>query len=108
MSPRQKNINAIHSCEEYFYNWLKIRLVEEGISIDDQFYLSDLLINHEKDLTVLKQHLKPLQRWNRMKDECYNHSKILNGNVEKDELFARLIEKTAFEGQILWLTLKED
>lgn len=108
MSPKQKNINVIHNCEELFTNWLKVRLENKGISISENDKLSELLICHENEFTYLKQHIKPLLKWNKIKDECYNLTTKLNGTAKKDKQLVRLIEKTAFEGQILWLTLQED
>ena len=108
MSPKQKNINIIYNCEELFSDWMKVRLGEKGISISNSESLSVLLFSHEFELVNFKQHIKPLQMWNRNKDECYKLSTKLNGTAENDELLAALIEKTAFEGQILWLTLQED
>jgi hypothetical protein len=108
MSPKQKNINVIHNCEELFSNWLKVRLGEKGISINESDKLSELLICHGHELANFKQHLKPLVKWNKIKDECYDLSTRLNGIGKNDEQLVDLIEKTAFEGQILWLTLQED
>ena len=108
MSPKQKNINIIYNCEKLFSDWMKVRLGEKGISISNNKNLSVLLFSHEYELDNFKQHLKPLQKWNKNKDECYRLSTKLNGTAENDEQLATLIEKTAFEGQILWLTLQED
>jgi len=107
MSPQQKNISIIHNCENHFYSWLTSRLSGMGVSIDNQQNLSDMLLHHERELIVIKQHLKPLQKWSRTKDECLVLSSTLNGNAETDEFLGELLEKTAFEGQILWLTLQE-
>jgi len=107
MSPKQKNINIICNCEELFSDWLKVRLGEKGISIGKSENLSTLLISHEHELANFNQHIKPLQKWNKRKNECYKLSSELNGNSEYNELFVALMEKTAFEGQVLWLTLQE-
>ena len=107
MSPRQKNINIIHNCEKHFFNWLTIRLMEMGVTIESQHDLSEILLNHEKELGLIHQHLKPLQKWSRIKDECFSRSSQLNGNAESDEYLGELLEKTAFDGQVLWLTLQE-
>ena len=108
MSPRQKNINIIHNCEELFSKWLKVRLGNKGISINGNGDLSELLNSHEQELAYVKQHIKPLQRWNKIKTECYSLTSELNGTANSDDNYAKLVEKTAFEGQILWLTLQED
>ena len=108
MSPKQKNINIINNCEELFSDWMKVRLGEKGISISNSENLSVLLFSHEYELANFKQHIKPLQEWNKNKDACYKLSTKQNSTTENDELFAALSEKTAFEGQILWLTLRED
>lgn len=108
MSPEQNSIHIIHNCEKHFFELLRSYLVERGIVLDHQENLSDVLAHYERALDTIKQHLKPLQRWNKTKDECYALSLKLNGNAEKDEYLIDLMEKTAFEGQILWLTLQED
>lgn len=108
MSPQQKNISIIHSCEEHLFNWLKMKLVEHGISIPDEQSLSDILSTYENKLEFLRQHIKPIQKWNKVKDECYSLSAGLNGNAEHDDQLMVLIERAAFEGQVLWLTLQED
>ena len=108
MSATEKNINIIHNCEERFYNWLKSRLDEHGINLQDQSNLSGLLEHYENELSTFKQHLKPLLKWNRTKDECYKMNEQLNGHAGQDQFLNDLIEKTAFEGQILWLTFQEE
>ena len=107
MSPKQKNINIIYNCEELFSDWMKVRLGEKGISISKSESLSVLLFSHEFELVNFKQHIKPLQKWNKNKDECYKLSTEINGNSEYNEQFTAFAEKTAFEGQVLWLTLQE-
>ena len=108
MSPKQRNINIIHNCEEHFYNWLKTRLIEMGISVDSQKNLSGILVDHQYELDIIKQHLKPLQKWSKTKDECYSRTTQLNGSAQSDEYLLELVEKTAIEGQVLWLTLQEN
>lgn len=107
MTQKQKNINIIHNCENHFFNWLKFRLFQKGVAIDDQFTLTDILSIHEPELVALKQHIKQLQRWNKIKDECYSLSQSMNGNGEQSDHLQTLIEKAAFEGQVLWLTIQE-
>jgi hypothetical protein len=108
MSSKEKDIHIIHNCEEHFYNWLKFRLLQKGILVDKLSTLTDILVNHEKELIALKQHIKQLKKWNRIKDEFYKLNTRLNGDGENDEYLQSLIEKVAFEGQILWLTIQED
>ncbi len=108
MSTVRKNIDIIHNCEERFYNWLKVRLTSQGISPDDQNDLSELLEHYSNELASFRQHLKPLLKWNKVKDECYEMSSALNGHAEQNEDLKELIEKTAFDGQILWLTFQEE
>lgn len=103
-----KNIDIIHNCEERFYNWLKSRLIDHGIKLHDENNLSGLLEHYEAELSSFKQHLKPLLKWNRIKDECYNMNERMNGRAKSDEFLNNLVEKTAFEGQILWLTFQEE
>lgn len=107
MNPKRKSINIIYNCEELFSDWLKVRLGEKGISICGSENLATLLINHEHEFANFEQHLKPLQKWNKNKDECYKLSTEINGNSEYNEQFTAFAEKTAFEGQVLWLTLQE-
>jgi len=108
MSPKQKNISIIHNCENHFYHWLKLRLLQNGVTVDDHCTLTDILINHEKELVALKQHIKQLQKWNKVKEECFSLTTKLNGDGESDDHLQFLIEKAAFEGQVLWLTIQED
>ena len=106
MIPKQENINIIHNCEELFSKWLLARLGNKGISINGIGGLSELLNSHEQELSDIKQHIKPLRKWNKIKDECYSLTAKLNGAANINDQYAELIEKTAFEGQILWLTLQ--
>lgn len=108
MNATKKNIDIIQNCEERFYNWLKTRLTDQGINLRQQPNLSEILENYQKELSVYRQHLKPLLKWNRVKDECVALNKKLNGHAENDQILSELIEKTAFDGQILWLTFQED
>ena len=108
MSTTEKSINVIHNCERHFYEWLKLRLYKKGIILNNQDDLSIVLSQHENSLDELKQHLKPLLKWDKIKNECYVLSASLNGSADNDGYFVGLIEKAAFEGQILWLTLEED
>jgi hypothetical protein len=108
MNTVQKNIDIIHNCEERFFNWLLLKLSVQGITPGVQNDLSELLDHHEGDLTSFRQHLKPLVRWNKVKDACYEMSYDLNGHAESDEDLLDLLEKTAFEGQVLWLTFQEE
>lgn len=108
MSPKQKNINIIHNCEVHFHDWLISRLAENGILVQSQENLSVVLTNHGNSVDAIGQHLKPLQKWNKSKDECYSLSVKLNGKAENNKYLADLMERTAFEGQILWLTLQQD
>lgn len=107
MSPQQKNISIIHNCENHFCDWLKNRLVNHGIPINNQYSLSEILLNHESELEFVRQHIKPIKKWNTNKDECFNLSEKLNGRGNNDDHLMVLIERTAFEGQILWLTIQE-
>jgi len=107
MSPQQKNISIIHNCENHFCDWLKIRLVDQGIPINIKYGLSEILLKHESELEFVRQHIKPIKKWNNSKDECYNLSSKLNGRGSNDDHLLVLIEKTAFEGQILWLTIQD-
>jgi hypothetical protein len=108
MNTVQKNIDIIHNCEERFFNWLQLKLSCQGITPGDQTDLSELLDHHEGDLDNFRQHLKPLVRWSKVKDVCYEMSYDLNGQAESDEDLLDLLEKTAFEGQVLWLTFQEE
>jgi hypothetical protein len=108
MNTVQKNIDIIHNCEERFFNWLLLKLSCQGIAPVDQTDLSELLEHYEGELVDFRQHLKPLVRWNRVKDACVELSYDLNGQAENDEDLLDLLEKTAFEGQVLWLTFQEE
>jgi hypothetical protein len=108
MTAIKKNINIIHNCEERFYNWLKSKLSEKGINFIEQPSLSDLLEHYERELLSDNQHLKPLQKWDKVKNECLGQSRRLNGQADQNHDLVDLIERTAFEGQILWLTFQED
>ena len=108
MSAIKRNIDIIHNCEERFYNWLKYRLNENGIELNEQPNLSNILEQYQTELITFKQHLKPLLKWNKVKDECFKLNARLNDHADNDEYLNDLIEKTAFEGQILWLTFQEE
>ena len=108
MNPQQKNINIVHNCEEHLYNWLKVRLNQHGIYIDKPCSLAEILSLYEKESDALKQHIEPIQKWNKIKDECYELSTKLNGQGEYDDQLYALSERAAFEGQILWLTIREN
>lgn len=108
MTAIKKNINIIHNCEERFYNWLKSKLSGKGINFIEQPNLSDLLEHYERELLSDNQHLKPLQKWDKVKNECLGQSTRLNGQADQNRDLVDLIERTAFEGQILWLTFQED
>ncbi len=108
MNTVQKNFDIIHNCEERFFNWLVFKLSCQGILPGDQTDLSDLLEHYEEDLISYRQHIKPLVRWNKVKDACYDFNASLNGYAENDEDLIDLLEKTAFEGQVLWLTFQEE
>lgn len=108
MNTVKKNIDIIHNCEERFFNWLRLKLSCQGITPGDKNDLSELLDHHEGDLVSFRQHLKPLVRWSKLKDTCYEMSYDLNGQAESDEDLLDLLEKTAFEGQVLWLTFQEE
>ena len=108
MIKQQKNLGIIHNCEELFSKWLKARLENRGIPITNGEQLSELLINYEHELANLKQQIKPLQKWNKIREECVELKTTINGGVGNDEHLSKLIEKTAFEGQILWLTFQDD
>lgn len=108
MNATNKNINIIHNCEERFYNWLKARLTDQGINLLEQPNLSGILQHYQNELSVYRQHLKPLLKWNRVKNECYELNNKLNGFADNDQYLSELLEKTAFEGQILWLTFQKD
>jgi hypothetical protein len=108
MTAVEKNIDVIHNCEQRFYNWLKFHLSSHGVYGIDQSDLSGILQHYEGELTMFKQHLKPLLKWNKIKEECYTLNTQLNGRAETDENLQKLIEKTAFEGQVLWLTFQEE
>lgn len=107
MSPQQRNISIIRNCEDHFCDWLKNQLGNNGILTDDQVGLTEILSNHENELDSVRQHLKPIKRWNKVKDECFGLSSRLNGNGESNDKLSVLVEKTAFEGQILWLTIQD-
>jgi len=108
MNPQEKNISIIHNCEDHLFNWMKIKLKEHGFSINEQHNLSDILFAFENRMDFLRQHIKSIKKWNKIKDECYSLSSRLNGSAEGDERLNNLVEQAAFEGQILWLTIQED
>ena len=108
MNATKKNIDIIHNCEERVYNWLKARLTDQGIKLFEQPNLSGILEHYQSELSGYRQHLKPQVKWNRVKDECFELNNKLNGHADNDQYLSELIEKTAFEGQILWLTFQED
>ena len=81
---------------------------ERGIAIDQLNNLTDILRKYESELFFLHQHIKQIQKWNEVKEECYELSSELNGYGEQDDRLSNLVEKVAFDGQVLWLTIQED
>ncbi len=107
MIKQQKNLGIIQNCEELFSDWLKARLKNKGIPINSSEHLTELLSKYEDEMINFNQQIKPLQKWNKIREECFGLTTKLNGGGGNDKQLADLIEKTAFEGQILWLTFQE-
>jgi hypothetical protein len=108
MNTSHNHLSTIHHCEDLFKEWLSLKLSDLGIQTNSQTELSDILDKYAGKMKKNQQHLKPLARWDQRKKECYklfNEPLASNGS---EYIENRLIESTAFEGQILWLTIKND
>lgn len=95
-----KWIGIISHCEKLFTEWLCKKLSQAGHSMQTDADLSEILLKYEKKCSGDQQHVKPLLSWNDKRCFCLNQ--IKNGQYDKDLQY--LLEKTAFEGQVLLLT----
>ncbi len=101
-----KYIDIIHTCEDLFSEWLIKRLKLIGREVSRDLAFSDILSIYENELSIDQQHIKPLMKWNEHKTKCYSYTTDkMNGNSKNIQDF---MEKTAFDGQVLWLTLQEN
>jgi hypothetical protein len=100
----EKWIGIISQCEKLFIEWLCHKLSQAGHSIKGDSDLSEILVNYEKKCNGDQQHLKPLLSWNDKRCLCLDQLK--NDQSVPDKELKYLLEKTAFEGQVLLLTFK--
>ncbi len=102
------NFDTIQNCEQHFCKWIKVRLHQHGIHTDYHQNLKELLHRHSEELDQMEQHIKPLKRWCQIKDECYGLAGDMDDVATFDEpQIKELMEKIAFEGQILLLTMQD-
>jgi len=107
MSPNHNHLLMIHHCEDLFKEWLSLKLSDMGIPVNTSTALSDILNRYGNKMKKNQQHLRPLLRWDQRKNECYKLEELLS-RKDNGSQHQQLIETTAFEGQILWLTIKND
>lgn len=80
---------------------------KHGIQINQRSNLTEILFNHENQMSFLNQHLKQIQQWNKIKEECYDLSTRALNDYKDDERLENLVEKAAFDGQVLWMTIQD-
>ena len=79
-----------------------------GIKINQKSNLTEILFNYQNQMSFLNQHLKQIRQWNEIKEECYDLSSRNLHDYDQDERLERLVEKVAFDGQVLWMTIQEN
>lgn len=97
-----KWIGIISQCEKLFIEWLSNKLTSAGHSIQNNSDLSEILVSYENKCKGDQQHIKPLLSWNDKRSYCLE--RLENSQYDNDLHY--LLEKTAFEGQVLLLTFK--
>ncbi len=108
MKTINQHISTINFCENLFCTWVKNELRKVGVELNGEIEFSEILSRYTKEFQSENQHIKPLVRWNENKKRCVNLSSkknLVNGDFKNYE---SLLEKTAFDGQVLWLTLKNN
>ena len=99
---------AIEIFESKFAGWLKSRLEQRGIFVEENIPFKEVLKQYENNLNGDSQHVNPLMNWAREKEKCTNLKGHLNsGNfLEKSEF--DFLEKTAMNGAVLLLTFQNN
>ncbi|MGF1638094.1 MAG: hypothetical protein ACFCUU_13535 [Cyclobacteriaceae bacterium] len=95
---------SIKHCEHLFLAWLQGKLASNGVKAYEFKDLTVALKEYEKFFKGDQQHIKPLMHWNENRLRCDNFLPIHTENHSMEFLY--LLEKTAFDGQVLLLTFK--
>jgi hypothetical protein len=102
------SIHAIHRCENLFFDWIYDKLRNLDVAVPRNIDLSDVISLYEHKLHPENQLLKPLKQWDKKRAQCLH---ISAGDHAADHLsdaeYQQMLETTAFDGQVLWLTLKK-
>lgn len=105
----QSLFEAIEIFESKFAGWLKSRLLQRGIDIEENLSFPELLREYEIKLKTDRQHVNPLINWMKEKDRCQNLKlQLNNGNSHLDPTGFNLLEKTAMDGAVLLLTFENN
>jgi len=99
---------SLDQCEEQFRNWLLKKLSKQGCIVHDNQSFRDLLKTYEHYVNSDHQHINPLLNWMKENQRCQNMKTIYltQHQLTRDDLY--LLEKTALNGAVLWLTFQDN
>lgn len=106
LNDEESLFEAIENCELKFFGWLKERLHEKGIEVNEGVSFQELLRKYEDRLNGDKQHVNPLVNWVKEKNKCLELKNQVNGNGRLSNNEMNLLEKTAMNGNVLLLTFQ--
>lgn len=106
LNDEESLFEAIEIFESKFIGWLKGRLHDKGIEVENDISFSEMLRRYEDSLNGDRQHVNPLLNWAKEKTKCQELKKLnqAHGCLEKSDL--NLLEKTAMNGAVLLLTFQ--
>lgn len=105
----QSLFEAIEIFELKFAGWLKSRLQQKGIEVNECLSFPEMLREYESKLNGDRQHVVPLLNWIREKDKCASLKLQLNNeDCHLDQSEFSLLEKTAMDGAVLLLTFQNN
>ena len=105
----QSLFEAIEIFESQFASWLKTRLRQKGIDINESLSFPEMLREYENKLNGDRQHVTPLLNWIKEKDKCTILKLQFNDvNHHLDQSEFNLLEKTAMDGAVLLLTFQNN
>lgn len=106
LNDEESLFEAIEIFESKFIGWLKNRLHDKGIEVENDISFPEMLRRYEDNLNGDRQHVNPLLNWAMEKNKCQELRKInpVNGCLDKNSM--NLLEKTAMNGAVLLLTFQ--
>ena len=105
----QSLFEAIEIFESKFAGWIKSKLIQKGIDVDESMNFQDLLKAYESKLSSDNQHVNPLMNWLKEKDRCASMKlQLTNEDAHLDKSEFNLLEKTAMDGAVLLLTFQSN